>query len=311
MKRTAEQQYLDILKDIVDNGTWVYNERTKTRCKTIIDRIITIDPNQGIPVLTTKRTFFRAAIGEMLGYIRGYDNIKQFHKLGVKTWDANANNPVWLENKNRRREGDLGLIYGALGNRVHVLEYSDGSNGNTGKVPWRMKVSTDGRINWMRHIVSSLKVGNDDRGLIWNFWNPGLFHLGCLRPCMYEHQFSILGNKLYLSSNQRSQDVCLGGPFNLIQVYFLLWVMAKLSGLEMGQATLRVVNCHIYENQMDGALTQLEREPYPTPKLVCNKEITYESVFGLCENEEDNLHPRDFSLEGYQHHPAVVFPFTV
>lgn len=201
MKKTAEQQYLDILRDIVYDGVWVYNERTKTRCKTIINRTMTYDVgNEQFPILTTRRCFYRAAIGEMLGYLRGYDNIEQFHKLGVKTWDANANNPMWLENKNRRGEGDLGLIYGALGNRVHVLDYSDG---NTDKVPWRMKVSSEGRINWIRHIVHSLKAGNDDRGLIWNFWNPGLFHLGCLRPCMYQHQFSLINDTLYLTSTQR------------------------------------------------------------------------------------------------------------
>lgn len=87
--------------------------------------------------------------------------------------------------------------------------------------------------------------------------------------------------------------------------------MAKLTNKKPGIATHHLVNCHVYENQMDGVLTQLEREPYPVPKLICNKEITYESVFGLCENEEDNLHPKDFSLEGYEHHPHIQFPFTV
>lgn len=302
MQKTTEQQYLDILRDIVDNGTWVYNERTKTRCKTIIDRLITIDPSQGIPVLTTKRTFFRAAIGEMLGYLRGYENIEQFHKLGVKTWDANANNPVWLENEHRRGEGDLGKIYGAVGNRLPKYTYTEAG---------KLAIKPNESIHWLKYIIEKLSKGEDDRGLIWNFWNPSTFELGCLRPCMYEHQFSILDDKLYVSSRARSQDLPLGSPFNLIQVYFLLWVMSKLTDLEMGGATLHAINIHVYENQMDGVLTQLDRIPFNPPKLVCNKEITLENVLGLCENDEDNLHPNDFSLECYQHHPAVVFPFTV
>lgn len=302
MKLTAEQQYLNILRELMSDGIWVENKRTQSRCKTLIDRTIRFNIDDDVfPVLTTKKTLFKAAIGEMIGYLRGYTNIKDFHKLGVKTWDANANNPVWKENINWSGEGDMGLIYGAVGNRIPKIE----------KYGRRGKLAIDGTVFWLSDIIEKIERHEDDRGLIWNFWNPGMFHLGCLRPCVYNHQFSILDGKLHLSSIARSQDMPLGTPFNLIQVAFLLWVFARLSDLKTGDINYHMINVHFYENQTEGIIEQLSREPFEPPRLKCNKEITVESLLGFHENEEDNLHPDDFELVGYQHHPFIKFPFTV
>lgn len=300
------KQYLDILQRILDEGQWVDNKRTNTRCLTIINADLTYDVAKGeFPLLTTRKMYYRQAIGEMLGYLRGYNNIEQFHKLGVKTWDANANNPVWLDSPYRNGDGDLGKIYGAAGNTIPHIEYS-----RTQGAP-KLWIYPTSEIKWLDKIIEKLKAGNDDRGLIWSFWNPSIFHLGCLRPCMYEHQFSLIGDTLYLNSTQRSCDFLLGGAFNMVQCYFLLWVMAKLTNKKPGKVYHKMVNVHIYENQLPFVEEQMKREPYPHPGLVCNKPITYESVFGLCEKEEDNLHPNDFDIVNYQHYPAIKYPFTV
>lgn len=97
----------------------------------------------------------------------------------------------------------------------------------------------------------------------------------------------------------------------MVQVYFLLWVMTKLTGKQPAIAKHRSINIHLYENQYDLFVEQMEREPFPSPYLYCNKTITLESVLGLCEKEEDNLHPNDFDVINYQHHPAIKYPFTV
>lgn len=193
------KQYLDLLQRVVNEGVWIENKRTQTRCKTIINADLTYDVDEGkFPLLTTRKAFYRQAIGEMLGYLRGYTSTEQFHKLGVKTWDANAANPVWQKNPVCKGITDLGKIYGAAGNTVPYLEYS-----RTRPESGLLMVYPGAEINVLQNIIKSLKEGNDNRGLIWNFWNPGLFHLGCLRPCMYEHQFSLVGDTLYLNSTQR------------------------------------------------------------------------------------------------------------
>lgn len=304
------KQYIDLVKRILDEGVWVENQRTGTKCLTVINATQTYDVDEGkFPLLTTRKVNFRSAIGEMLGYLRGYDNINQFHELGVHTWDANAKNPVWLESiYHPGKDGALGIIYGKAGNEIPHLEYSrqDPSSG-------KLMVYPGDNIKWLDSIIEKIKAGNDDRGLIWNFWNPSLFHLGCLRPCMYSHHFSLLGDTLYLNSTQRSQDTLLGGAFNAVQCYFLLLIMAKITGKKPGKVYHTIVNAHIYDNQLPVLLKhkQHEREPYPLPDLVCTKPITYESVFGLCENPEDNLHPNDFTVVNYQYHPVIKYPFTV
>ena len=92
------RQYLDLCQRIVDEGVWVDNERTGKRCLTVINADLTYDVGGGeFPLVTTRKSFYKSAIAEMIGYIRGYDNAADFRKIGTKTWDANANeNEDWL-----------------------------------------------------------------------------------------------------------------------------------------------------------------------------------------------------------------------
>lgn len=203
------KQYVALGKKILEQGKWVYNERTKTQCLTLIDETMEYDVGKGeFPLCTTRKSYFRQAIGEMLGYIRGYTSTEQFHKLGVHTWDANAKNPAWTETeigKEMTKDGhDLGVIYGAAANAKYGITYNGGKEIVFASIskPSTIKVK-NGLESRFVEIVNKLKEGKDDRGLIWSFWKPELFEYGCLRPCMYEHQFSLVGNDLYLSSTQR------------------------------------------------------------------------------------------------------------
>lgn len=313
------KQYIALGKKLLEKGEWIVNERTKSRCLTLIDETLEYDVgNEEFPLVTTRKSFYRTAIGEMLGYIRGYTSTKEFHSLGVHTWDLNAMNPEWTESRFGRQfieaGHDLGLIYGGT-DRLKVIrpfnfEAQFGKEGFVVTRPNALILTKDNRTNFFS-IYESLKDGKDNRGLIWSFWKPELFEFGCLRPCMYEHQFSLVNGKLYLSSNQRSMDAPLGGNVNLVQVYFLLWLMAKLTGHQPAVAKHRIVNIHLYENQLELFKEQMEREPFPSPRLVCHKPITIESVLGICEKPEDNLHPSDFFVEDYQYHSLIKYPFTV
>src|SRR5690606_5529204 len=101
--QTREQsvkQYLDLCQRIVDEGVWIANERTGKRCLTVInaDLEYRVDRNE-FPLITTRKSYWKAAIAELLGYIRGYSNAADFRALGTPTWDANANlNEAWLAN---------------------------------------------------------------------------------------------------------------------------------------------------------------------------------------------------------------------
>lgn len=190
------KQYLELAQRIVDDGVWVENERTGKRCLTVINHDLTYDvANNKFPLVTTRKSFWKAAVAELLGYIRGYDNAEDFRKLGTKTWDANANlNQAWLNNPVRKGTDDMGLVYGKLGNNWPVM-------GESFEYPG--KIAIVGQLDQLEKIYNDLRQGKDDRGEIWQMWNPGAFSLGCLRPCMYEHHFSLLGDTLYLNSTQR------------------------------------------------------------------------------------------------------------
>lgn len=282
------KQYLDLCTRIVEKGVWVENERTGKRCLTVINADLTYDVAANeFPLVTTRKSFWKSAIAEIIGYIRGYDNAADFRALGTKTWDANANdNAVWLASPHRKGPDDMGYVYGACA-RNWVKP-----NG--------------GKIDLLRQIVDDLSNGIDNRGEILTFFNPGAFELGCLRPCMYSHHFSLLGDTLYLNSTQRSCDVPLGLNFNMVQVYVLLALIAQITGHKAGQAYHKIVNAHIYEDQLDLMRdVQLKREPLPLPKLHINPNIK------SLEDLETWVTLADFEVTDYQHHDAIKYPFSV
>ncbi len=108
------KQYLDLCQRIINDGVWVENKRTGKRCLTVINADLTYDvENNQFPIITTRKSFWKAAIAELLGYIRGYDNAADFRALGTKSWDANANeNAAWLNNPARKGHDDMGRVYG-------------------------------------------------------------------------------------------------------------------------------------------------------------------------------------------------------
>lgn len=283
---TQIDQYERLCKRILDEGVMVENKRTGSKCLTVINANLTYDVGSGlVPAVTTRRAPWKMAIAELLGYLRGYTNAQQFADLGAKTWFANANeNKAWLANPHRKGENDMGKVYGA-----HIKW-----NGPNGVV-----------VDQLGDIVTNLKDGNDTRGLCMTYWNPGEFHLGCLRPCLHSFQFSLLGDELYLDAQQRSCDVPLGGVANQIQVFVLLAIMARITGLKPALAHHRIVNAHIYQGQIELMREQVKRTPFAPPSFSMNPEIkTLEDVLTW-------VTPNDFTLHGYEHHEDIKYPFSV
>lgn len=282
------KQYLELCRRIIDEGEWVDNERTGKRCLTVIDADLCYDVAANrFPLITTRKSYWKAAIAELLGYVRGYSSAADFRALGTKSWDANANqNNAWLANPHRQGEDDMGRVYGVQGRRWQT---PDG-----------------GHVDQLRKIVDDLSAGIDDRGEILTFYNPGEFDLGCLRPCMHTHTFSLLGDTLYLTSYQRSCDVPLGLNFNQVQVFTLLALMAQITGHKPGRAYHKIVNAHIYEDQLPLMRdVQLKREPFDSPKLHINPDIK------SLEDLETWVTLDDFDVTGYQHHDPIAYPFSV
>lgn len=297
------QQYLDLCNRVLSEGVWKEN-RTGVRTLGIIGAHMQFDLADGFPLMTTKRMPQKVWIGEMLGFLRGYDNAALFRQLGCGVWDANANeNQQWLNNPHRKGEDDLGRIYGvqARGWRAYasVTRNSPDYNG-------LIQYTAVTEIDQLRMVYENLRQGIDSRREIVSHWNPGEIKQMALPPCHMFYQFGIQGDRLDLSMYQRSCDMPLGVPFNIAGYAWLLQTMAHITGLRPGVFNHFLHDVHIYENQVD-ILTkkQLLREPLPLPTMRISDRIK------TLEDLETTAKPSDFVIENYTYHPEVRYPFTV
>lgn len=285
----AEVQYLNGLRRIYEEGVDLTNTRTDEICRTVINIDMTYDcTSNKAPLLTTRKIVNpKLAIAELLGYIKGVRSAADMRALGAQSWNLNANeNTAWLNNINRKGVDDLGMIYGAVAKN------------------WPVQGSLN-TIDLFHKVYNNLKKGIDDRGEIITFWNPGMFHLGCLRPCMYEHQFSLLGDDLYLNSTQRSNDFPLGCVANMVQVWLFLRLMAQITNKNPKMAYHRNVNCHIYEPQLELVPVQLERDILTEPTIDINPAIK------SLEDLETWVSVDDFIINYPEFHPSIKYPFSV
>ena len=274
-----EKDYNNLCQRVLNEGYPIKNERTGKVCHTVINHDFVYDVGKGeVPLLTNKQCFTVSAVAEPVGYYRQYTNAQQFADIGSPTWFSNANeNKAWLGNPHRKGENDMGSVYGAV-------------TGNT-----------------LTKIYNNLRNGIDDRGEIYQMWVPETFDKGCLRPCAYEHIWSLVGDKLSLTVIQRSGDLPLGVPFNSFSFAFLLKLMAKITGNVPDKVYHKIVNVHVYEDQVEALEEQLSRIPLDIyPKLEISDWVTcLEDVIG------NDKHAREyFTLTGYEHQGKIAFPFT-
>lgn len=302
------KQFIDLGNRILDEGVWVENERTGKRCLTVINADLVYDVGKGeFPLASTRVSYWKPALAELLGYWRGYNNAEDFEAIGTKTWNKNSQAESWLTSPYRVISTEL-----ALDNEDIDAKYMGRVYGVQG-IDWRIPeafVSDVGEfpvksVNQLKKIIDNLTAGIDDRGEILMFWNPGELHLGCLRPCMYSYHFSILGDTLHLNATQRSCDVPLGLNFNMVQVFTFLAIMARITGLKPGKAYHKIVNAHIYEDQLELMRdVQLKRTPDAPATLILPDDLK------TAEDVETWLSPENFKVTNYNPQEAIDYPFT-
>jgi len=280
-----EQQYLDLIKNILDNGTW--EEGRNGRTKSIFGHSMRFDLTNGkIPILTTKKTAWKTCLKELLWFIRGDTDNKLLQDQGVHIWDGNTTREFLDSRKLNYREGLIGPGYGFQWR--HFNAPYDAETGST----------SEKGIDQLQQIIDALKdpAQRTSRRLVMTAWNPVQLNEMALPPCHILCQFNVHdGNKLSCSMYQRSNDFFLGIPFNIASYSMLTHLLAKHCGLEAYEFVHFMGNCHIYENAVDACKLQITREPYPFPTL---------SIKQVRENISDYT-VDDFILENYQSHDAI------
>jgi len=289
---TEEYQYLNIIERIISDGTW--EEGRNGRTKSIFGEMMRFSLANGkIPILTTKRTAWKTCLRELLWFIRGETDNKLLQDQGVHIWDGNTTRE-FLDSRglHHYREGLIGPGYGFQWRHFNA-EY----NAVEGAPKTQTPVASLG-IDQLRQIIDALKdpAQRTSRRLIMTAWNPLQLDEMALPPCHIFCQFNVSGgNKLSCSMYQRSCDELLGVPFNIASYSFLTHLLAHHCGLEAHEFVYFKGNCHLYEEHIDAAKTQLRRIPFPFPTL---------KIVGKHENIDDYV-VEDFLIEGYQSHEAI------
>ncbi len=229
------QQYLDLLREIMNNGV-DKTDRTGTGTRSVFGRQMRFDLSKGFPLVTTKKVHLKSIIYELLWFIKGDTNIKYLTDHGVRIWNE------WAD-----ENGDLGPVYGAQ---------------------WR-NWNGEG-IDQLADVIARLKTNPNDRRMIVSAWNPGQIAEMHLPPCHMMYQFYVADNKLSCMLYQRSCDMFLGVPFNIASYALLTMMIAQVCGLEPGEFVHTLGDTHIYHNHFDQVREQLSRQPYPLPQMKIN-----------------------------------------
>jgi thymidylate synthase len=302
-KRFLDTPYLDMVEYVLEHGV-AKTDRTGTGTISVFSYQMRFDLSDGsIPLLTTKKMFTRGVIHELLWYLQGNTNIKYLNDNNVTIWDE------WAD-----ENGDLGPVYGQQ---------------------WRAWPTENGTIDQIQKVIDTLRTNPDDRRLLVVSWNVGLLDQMKLPPCHYAFQFyarplsqseriELCGmintegqsseqiearleglraprHQLSCMLNQRSCDVGLGVPFNIVQYSILTRMIAHVVGMAPGEFIWNGGDVHIYNNHIDALVEQVNREPFQSPKLIFNREI----------NNINNFMYDDFYISGYECHPSIKMEVSV
>jgi thymidylate synthase len=201
-------------------------------------------------------------------------------------------------------QGDTNIRY-LKENGVSIWDEWADANGDLGPVyghQWRSWPKPDGgTIDQISEVVKTLKSNPDSRRIIVSAWNVADLDKMALAPCHAFFQFYVADGKLSCQLYQRSADIFLGVPFNIASYALLTMMMAQVTGLGLGDFVHTLGDAHLYLNHLDQAREQLSREPRPLPTMTLNPDV--KDIFGF--------RFEDFTLAGYDPHPAIKAPVAV
>lgn len=280
-----EEQYLELIKNVLEHGSNENGRNGNTFCA--IGSAMYFSLEQGkIPILTTKKVAMKTCLKELLWFIQGQTNNKLLKEQNVHIWDLNGNKS-FLESMNLPyEEDDLGPIYGHQWRHFNATygschdDYKEKGHDQLQQVLNDLK-NPETRSS-RRHIVSA--------------WNPCQIDKMALPPCHVLFQFHVTnGNKLSCSLYQRSGDIGLGVPFNIMSYAAFTILVAKHCDLEPYEFIYYLGNAHIYQEHKDSLMEQIIRKPYDFPTMEIKEKR---------ENIDDYVID-DFIIRDYTHHEPI------
>ena len=276
-----EQGYLNLLKEVMENGA--KKETRNGITYSHFGSLLRFDVNDGktFPLLTTKKVFYKGIVEELLWFLRGSTNSHDLEEKGVNIWKGNSTRE-YLDSVGLHhfKEGYLGYIYG---------------------YQWR---SFNGSVDQIKYVLEELSLNNSRRAFL-SAWNPCQLKEQALPPChisynFYKHDNEHLSCMMYM----RSADLFLGLPFNIASTALLTMIIAHVMNMKVRDICITICDCHIYEEHMEQVKEQINNEMYEAPQLFINRKI--DNVENLSIDEKikwiETLEFKDFTLDNYKSH---------
>lgn len=286
-----EMQYLKLCKKILLEGE-KRDDRTGVGTYSLFGQRLEFSLGCGVlPCLTSKKLAMSAVIKELLWFISGSTNSKTLEDNGVKIWTGNTSRE-FLDNRGLSdlQEGDIGAGYGFQWRHFGadykgMDDYYDGQG-----------------IDQVAEIVNLIKNDPFSRRIILTAWNPAALSRMALPPCHMMAQFYVSSKgELSCQMYQRSCDVFLGIPFNIMSYALLTHMIAHVCGLRASKLTMCLGDTHIYQNHLDQVLTQLKNIPYAFPTVELSKSV--KNIF--------DFSVEDIKINNYESHKAIRAPMAV
>ena len=286
------KQYLDLLKDILENGN-EREDRTGVGTISVFGRQIRFKMSDGFPAVTTKSLAWRAVVSELLWFLEGSTSE---HRLAELKNDGKPYSE--LTEKERKTIWTLNAE-----NQGAALGYKDGELGPVYGKQWRNWLGFD----QITTVINEIKNNPTSRRLMVNAWNVGELGIMALPPCHYGFQFYVDGDKLSLMWNQRSIDTACGLPFNIASYALLLHIVAYMTNKIPYELIGNLGDCHIYKNHIEGVKIQLMRTPHKLPTLKLPGIDWNRGIDEILKQVKTS----DFVLENYEHDPKIIYPMAV
>ncbi len=309
--RHPEYQYLDLLRDVMENGHEKHEFNSGISFKSVFGRQIRFNLEHGFPLLTTKKVYMRAIIYELLWFLQGNSNIKYLVDNGVHIWDEwaykNYNAKCQMPNAKLTKMTQDEFIQKIAKDDVFAQKW--GELGPVYGRQWRKWKTSDGReIDQIAWVIDKLKKTPERRHALVSAWNPEFIYemalpgqSMALPPCHTMFQFNVIEGKLSLQLYQRSADLFLGVPFNIASYALLTHMVAHVTGFKIGEFVHTFGDAHIYSNHYEQVEEQLTREPRPFPHIYLNPTV---------KNIDDFLF-EDIKIDHYDPHPPIKGEVTV
>jgi thymidylate synthase len=291
--RQAEHQYLELLTRILETGDKRV-DRTGVGTLSVFGAMLRFDLSAGqVPILTTKRVYWKTAVKEMLWFLTGGTNIRPLLRENVRIWTD------WPLAKYRQETGDL-VDQHTFEQRILNEDDFAAKWGELGPVygkQWRRWEGSDGKeFDQIAQVVKALRETPTSRRILFHAWNVAEISEMALPPCHMVYQFHVTTDgRLNCLLYQRSCDVLLGAPFNFTGGVALQLMLAQQAGLQPGEFIWTGGDVHLYLNHLEQAREQLTRTPREAPRM---KLVRHPLSI-------DDYSIDDFEIEGYDPYPAI------